>query len=63
MIPAESADDEGTRKAIEDVIAVVGPVADRSGKPGVDGPRVDAFFTEAQSLADWCEYAQPNRSL
>lgn len=53
IVPAESADDEETKKAIEDVIAAVGSVTDRSGKPGVDQKLVDTFFTEAAALAAW----------
>src|SRR3712207_7640397 len=32
VVPADSAEDEGTRKAIDDIIATVGGVTDRSGK-------------------------------
>jgi hypothetical protein len=53
VVPVEAADDEATRKAIEDVIACLGPVVDRSGKPGVDQPRVDAFFDQAAAVRAW----------
>ena len=53
IVPVESADDEETPKTIADVIAVMGSVLDRSGKPGVDQPRVDAFFEQAQLYAEW----------
>lgn len=49
IVPAESADDEGTRQTIEQVIAAVGSVPDRSGKPGVDQKLVDLFFEHAKS--------------
>ncbi|MGO9835498.1 MAG: hypothetical protein ACLP1X_14895 [Polyangiaceae bacterium] len=55
VVPADSADDEEARKAIEDVVATLGSVPDRSGKPGVDQARVTAFFDQARLLADWVE--------
>ncbi len=38
IVPADSADDEPTRRAIADIITAMGPKPDRSGKPGVDQP-------------------------
>lgn len=55
ILPADSAEDEETRKAIEDVIATLGSAPDRCGKPGVDQARVDAFFDQATALADWLD--------
>ena len=45
VIPA-SADDAGVRTAIEDAIATVGSVTDRSGKPGIDQGARRAFFAD-----------------
>lgn len=53
IVPADSASDEATTKAIEDVIATVGSLPDRSGKPGVNQAKADQFFAEAQALSDW----------
>src|SRR5258706_2902402 len=44
IVPADAADDVATRLAIGDVITVQGSVPDRSGKPGIDRPRLDAVF-------------------
>jgi hypothetical protein len=55
IVPADSADDEETKKAIEDVIAVLGSVPDRSTKPGVDQPKVDTFFDQIKLHADWLD--------
>jgi hypothetical protein len=55
IVPAESADDDETKTAIEDVLATLGSVPDRSGKPGVDQAKVDAFFDQATALAAWLE--------
>jgi len=53
VVPADAASDEPTQKAVADVIACMGAVTDRSGKPGVDGARVDAFFKECAALDAW----------
>jgi hypothetical protein len=55
IVPAESADDEETSRVILDIIATLGSVPDRSGKPGVDQARVDAFFDQAKLYADWLD--------
>jgi len=53
IVPPESADDEETAMAIADVITVMGSTPDRGGKPGIDQPRVDAFFDQARLYAEW----------
>jgi hypothetical protein len=55
IVPPDSADDEPTRAAIEDVVAVMGSVPDRSKKPGVDQAKVDAFFDQAVAYANWLD--------
>ncbi len=55
IVPVDSADDEETGKVIADILAVMGSVTDRSGKPGVDQARVDGFFDQAKLHADWLE--------
>ncbi|HEY0989296.1 MAG TPA: hypothetical protein VGD80_19640, partial [Kofleriaceae bacterium] len=52
VIPA-STEDGDLRKAIEDAIAGVGSVTDRSGKPGVDTALATAFFAEVDARASW----------
>jgi len=63
VVIAETADDAAVRKAIEDVIATLGPVTDRSGKPGVNQANVDRFFTEAQTLIDWAGKGEADKTL
>ncbi|BDG01045.1 hypothetical protein [Anaeromyxobacter oryzae] len=53
VIPPEAARDAGTRQLVQDVIACLGSVADRSGKPGIDAKRLDAFFEEAARFDIW----------
>ncbi len=58
VLPPSSADDEGVKKAIEEVMACLGSETDRSGAQGVTQEKVDAFFTEAQALSDWWKAAE-----
>ncbi|HEY6460552.1 MAG TPA: hypothetical protein VIY73_10395, partial [Polyangiaceae bacterium] len=51
IVPAESADDPALAAVITDIGTVLGTATDRSGKPGVDQPRVDAFFDQAAAYA------------
>ena len=53
VVPVDAAADPATKQTLEDIVATHGSVSDRSGKPGVDQARVDAFFTEVESLAAW----------
>lgn len=55
IIPVASGADDAMRLAIEDIIKVMGSVADRSGAPGIDQPKIDAFFDQAVLHADWFE--------
>src|ERR1700722_14744597 len=55
IVPPESADDDDTAKAIADIMAVMGSVPDRGGQPGVDLPRVDAFFDQASAYVAWVD--------
>lgn len=62
VIP-ESADDPAIRKAIEEIIGALGPVTDRSGKPGLNQAKLDQFFAEAQTLSDWAAKGEADKSL
>jgi len=54
IVIAESAADDGELvSAINDVIACGGSVTDRSGKPGVDKAKVDAFFDAVDKRIAW----------
>jgi len=53
IIPADSASDDATKAVIADIIACCGSVNDRSGKPGIDQAKLDAFFAEATAFSDW----------
>jgi len=53
IIPDESADNLVIRAILADIRLTHGEVLDRSGKMGVDQPRIDAFFTEVTNLNAW----------
>ena len=57
-----SAADEPTRRVIRDIAACMGTVADRSGKPGVDQVKCDAFFDACAALDAWHGRAEAERS-
>lgn len=55
VLPAEAAGDDQVAQVVRDIIMALGSVPDRSGKPGVDQTRVDAFFAQAAALGDWMD--------
>lgn len=52
VIP-ESTEDADLKKVIEDAIAHVGSVPDRSGKPGIDQAKADELFAAVDQRAAW----------
>ena len=58
VVTVTSAEDDDTRKVIEEVIAAVGSVPDRSGAPGIDQEKIDAFFKAIDELHAWAEKGQ-----
>ena len=58
VIIPESAGDDATRAVITDIAACMGSVPDRSGKPGIDQAKTDAFFTEAAAFDVWMKKAE-----
>jgi hypothetical protein len=55
VVTPASTDDDETKAVIGEVLAAAGAVADRSGKDGVDQPRVDAFFERVRAYAAWLD--------
>ncbi len=53
VVPAEVAADPAVRQALEDAMACAGAEPDRSGKPGLDQKRLDAFFADLAAFAEW----------
>jgi len=52
VIPVDAAEGE-TCSLVEDIIKTHTAITDRSGKPGIDKPRADAFFAEATAYVEW----------
>jgi hypothetical protein len=53
IVPADAADNEATRLAIDDIVSTHGSLLDRSGKPGVHQALVDRFFDDAKTYVEW----------
>jgi hypothetical protein len=62
-VPADSASDDATKAAINDIIACVGSELDRSGKPGISQVKADQFFVEAQACSDWWKKAEGDATI
>jgi len=58
VVPPESAEDEHTAGVIRDIMACVGSVPDRSGKPGVSAEQVEQFYAQALAHAQWWDRAE-----
>ncbi|MFN0205216.1 MAG: hypothetical protein ACKVS6_02750 [Planctomycetota bacterium] len=53
IIAANAASDAKIEAVIHDVIACSAPILDRSGKPGIDTKRLDAFFADLKAYSEW----------
>jgi len=53
IIIPETATDPDTKLAIEEAMAAVGTVVDRSGKPGIDQAKADEFWKAIDEAAAW----------
>jgi hypothetical protein len=58
VIIPESAGDEATKTVINDIMACLGTVPDRSGKPGIDQAKADTFFSECAAFDGWMKKAE-----
>jgi hypothetical protein len=63
VVPVEATDDPELKAAIEKIMAVAGSVADRSGKPGIDQSKIDAFFSRAAAWADWSDRGRSDTTI
>lgn len=53
VVPPKSAGDEDLKKAISDMMSIVGSVKDRSGEDGIDTEKLEKFFAEAEAYSAW----------
>lgn len=58
VIVPDSCADDATKAAFADIASIVGTVADRSGKPGLDQAKLDEFFAGATAYSDWLGKAE-----
>jgi len=58
IIVPGSAGDDATQALVADIITTHGSVPDRSGKPGIDQARVDAFFADATAFEAWVKRSE-----
>ncbi len=63
VVTAESVTDEAARKVLGDVLACLGPVADRSGRPGLDAGKLGAFYDECAAFAAWSARAASDAAI
>jgi hypothetical protein len=58
IVPVDSAEDDGVKAVINEIIACFGAVTDRSGKAGINQEKADKFFAECQAYSDWWKKAE-----
>jgi hypothetical protein len=63
IVPPEAAADVETRQLLLDVVATMGPVPDRGGRPGVNRAVADAFFAEAAAHAEWLQRGESSAEV
>ena len=62
VIIAESTSDAAVKAVIADIVACFGSVNDRSGKPGIDQAKADAFFAECAAFDAWSAKGDAGRA-
>ena len=63
IIPADASEDPAIQQAITDIITLLGAETDRSGKPGVNQAKTDAFFADAAAYLDWAGKASTDPAI
>lgn len=63
VVTEDTAEDDATRQVIREIVAALGGVPDRSGKPGVDAAKIGAFFAQAGALVAWADRAAAEPAL
>lgn len=61
VVPPETVDDAEARRVADELIDCVGGTADRSGKPGFDQARLDAFFAACADYDAWHRAGEAGR--
>ena len=63
IVPADSAPDDATKAAINDIVNCLGAETDASGKPGVGQAKVDQFFNSAAAYSAWWKQGEGNAAV
>ncbi len=63
IIIADAAETPALKQTLLDIIAIQGAVTDRSGKPGIDQAKADAFFADCGALSGWLSAAPGTQIL
>lgn len=63
ITPAAAEDDASVAQIIEEVIASLGSVEDRSGKPGIDQAKLDQFFADCEAFAAWWSESETDETI
>ncbi|MBN8247026.1 MAG: hypothetical protein J0L84_06235 [Verrucomicrobia bacterium] len=58
IIVEESATDDATKAVIREILQCLGPVTDRSGRPGLDQGKAGQFFGELAMYESWAGQAE-----
>jgi len=62
IITENSADDEAVKALIKTVIDCMGSVTDRSGDPGIDTDKIEAFYTALADFKAWKEAGDADKA-
>lgn len=62
IITENSADDEAVKALIKTVIDCMGGVTDRSGDPGIDTDKIEAFYTALADFKAWKEAGDADKA-
>jgi hypothetical protein len=63
VIIPESAGETASKQVVEEIAACVGTIVDRSGKPGIDQSKVDAFFAQCAEFDAWWKKAEMDATV
>ncbi len=63
IVPAESSGNEAVSRLIREIIEVLGPEQDRSGKPGVSREKLDLFVAELKAFSEWLSKAEQDPAI
>lgn len=63
VITQDASADPALQQVIADILATQGPVADRSGKPGITQEKIEAFLAQLTAYDAWARQAEENPAV